>query len=134
MNYQAGQLNQLEARFERLIADVQALEARMARAEQQIRDTQTGGGGGQGSIGGTVFWARMPSSVSAASGSWPTLTPSTFTSDIYADVGGTLTLQATSQTVRWFYKDAGSSGSLVPVEPADSGTNWDAIANSCTAV
>ncbi len=60
--------------------------------------------------------------------------PSTFTSDIYVDVAGTLTLVASSQTVRWFYKDSAASGSLIPVEPTDNGTAWDAIGNSCTAV
>src|SRR5271165_1465671 len=61
------------------------------------------------------------------------LIPSTFTSDIYVDLAGTLTLVASSQMVRWFYKDSAASGSLIPVEPTDNGTAWDAIGNSCTA-
>ncbi len=129
-----NRLQDLEARYERLLLTVQQLSRQIANLANQIQQTQGQSGGGQSGGAGTVYWARMPSAVAAATGSWPTLTPSTFTSNIYADVSGTLVLQATSQTVRWFYKDAGASGSLVPVEPVDSGANWDAIANSCTAV
>ncbi len=134
MNPLVNRLQDLEARYERLLLTVQQFARQVANLANQIQQVQgqTGGGGSGG--GGTIYWARMPSAVAAATGSWPTLTPSTFTSDIYVDLAGTLTRVAFSQTVRWFYKDAGISGSLVPVEPVDSGTNWDAIANSCTAV
>lgn len=129
-----NRLEQLEARFERLRLDLQDTRRKLTQALQQIRDSQakylpTGGGGAN-----AVFWAHATSAIAASSGFWPTLTPSTFTSDIYVDLAGTLTLVATSQTVRWFYKDNAATGSLIPVEPTDNGTAWDAIANSCTAV
>ncbi len=131
MNALVNRLLDFEARFERFRLIVQAIQRQLAALAATPANAISGG---STSSGGQLYWARMPSAISAASGSWPTLTPSTFTSDIYVDVAGTLTLVASSQTVRWFYKDAGISGSLVPVEPVDSGTNWDAIANSCTAV
>ena len=134
MNGTLNRLEQLEARFERLRLDLQDAQRKLTQALQQIRDGQaryvpTGGGGAN-----AIFWARAPSAIAASSGSWPTLIPSTFTSDIYVDLAGTLTLVASSQTVRWFYKDSAANGSLIPVEPTDNGTAWDAIANSCTAV
>ena len=134
MNGTLNRLEQLEARFERLRLDLQDTQRKLTQALQQIRDGQaryvpTGGGGAN-----AIFWAHAPSTIAASSGSWPMLIPSTFTSDIYVDLAGTLTLVASSQTVRWFYKDSATSGSLIPVEPTDNGTAWDAIANSCTAV
>jgi hypothetical protein len=134
MNGTLNRLEQLEARFERLRLDLQDTQRKLTQALQQIRDGQaryvpTAGGGAN-----AIFWAHAPSAIAASSGSWPTLIPSTFTSDIYVDLAGTLTLVASSQTVRWFYKDSAANGSLIPVEPTDNGTAWDAIANSCTAV
>ncbi len=134
MNGTLNRLEQLEARFERLRLDLQDTQRKLTQALQQIRDGQamyvpTGGGSAN-----AIFWAHAPSAIAASSGSWPTLIPSTFTSDIYVDLAGTLTLVASSQTVRWFYKDSAANGSLIPVEPTDNGTAWDAIANSCTAV
>ncbi len=134
MNGSLNRLDQLEARFERLRLDLQDVQRKLTQALQQLRDDQakyvpTGGGNAN-----AIFWAHAPSAVAAATGSWPTLSPSTFTSDIYIDQGGALTLAASSQTVRWFYKDSAASGSLIPVAPTDNGANWDAIGNSCTAV
>ncbi len=131
MNALVNRLLDLEKRFERQRLEILRLKRQLAALAATPANAVSGYGSGGG---GTVYWARMPSAVAAATGSWPTLTPSTFTSNIYADVSGTLVLQAASQIVRWFYNDVGASGSLVPVEPVDSGANWDAVANSCTAV
>ena len=134
MNGTLTRLEQLEARFERMRLELQDTQRKLTQALQQIRDSQaryvpTGGGSTN-----AIFWAHAPSAIAAATGSWPALTPSTFTSDVYVDVAGTLTLAASAQTVRWFYKDSAASGSLIPVEPTDNGNAWDAIANSCTPV
>jgi hypothetical protein len=137
VNGLVNRLGQLEARFERLAFQVQALYGQVQALATQIAGVQQQTGGGQqGGGSGTIYWAHTPSSVAAATGSWPTLTPSTFTSDIYVDQAGTLTLAASSQTVRWFYKDVAAAGSLVPVEPVNVGgaLAWNAIGNSCTAV
>lgn len=134
MNGTLNRLEQLEARFERLRLDLQDAQRKLTQALQQIRDGQTRYVPTGGGSANAIFWAQAPSAIAAATGSWPTLTPSTFTSDIYVDLAGTLTLVAGSQTVRWFYKDTAASGSLIPVEPTDNGTAWNAIANSCTAV
>ncbi len=129
----ASSARQLEARFERLLLLIGDLQAAIGRLQQPAYNPAGGQGGSSGG-GGTLCWAHAPSTIAAATGSWPTLTPSTFTSDVYQDVAGTLTLVASSQTVRWFYKDSAASGSLIPVMAVDSGSHWDAIGNSCTVV
>jgi hypothetical protein len=134
VNALIARMEQLEARFERLRIQFLQAQADIARALQQIRDLQTGGGGGS-SVQTPLYWATNSGSVSAASGTTlPGLTPTTFTSSIYTNVSGTLTLQATSQTVYWWYLDSLPANSIVPVEPSNSGTTWDAIANGCTAL
>ncbi len=133
MNHDNTALRELEQRYERLllsIGDIQAAIGRLQQVANDLAGSQQKGGGGGG-----LYWAQAPSSIAAATGSWPTLTPTSFTSDIYCEVGGTLTLQAAAQTVYWFYKDIAAISSLIPVEPsAGGGGAWDAIGNSCTAV
>ena len=134
-NSMITRLRELEARFERLLFDFQGFKAQVASLINQVQTQQSGGGGPQnGGGGGGLFWAHAPSTIAAATGSWATISPTTFTSDIYADVGGTLALQASSQTVNWFYKDSAAINSLIPVEPINGGSAWTAIGNSCTAV
>ncbi len=125
-------VRRLEERVERLLLLLQDMQQSIGRLQQPAMFAVPSGGGPSG--GGTLCWAHAPSTIAAATGSWPTLTPSTFTSDVYQDVAGTLTLVASSQTVRWFYKDSAASGSLIPVMAVDSGSHWDAIGNSCTVV
>ena len=133
MNHDSTALRELEQRYERLLLSIGDIQAAIGRLQQVAINppaSQPGGGGN-----GSVYWAQAPSAIAAATGSWPTLTPTSFTSDIYCEVGGTLTLQAASQTVYWFYKDIAAISSLIPVEPsAGGGGAWDAIGNSCTAV
>ncbi len=94
----------------------------------QVWGLPVGSGSGGGSI---TFWCQ--GTFSAASGSWPTITPTTGTLDVYKDVGGTLTLETSGATVRWFYLDASGSNKLIPLIPNGDGS-YDAVAASCTAV
>jgi len=134
MNGTLNRLEQLEARFERLRLDLQDIQRKLTQALQQIRDgqaryTPTGGGGAN-----AIFWCQAPSAIGPATGTWPSIAPATFTADVYVDQSGTLTLVASSQTIRWFYIDIAATGTLIPIEPTDGGANWDALGNSCTAV
>ncbi len=131
MNALVNRLIDLEARFERQRLELRDVKRQLAALAAAPPVVPSGGGP---SGGGTLCWAHAPSTIAAATGSWPTLTPSTFTSDVYQDVAGTLTLVGSSQTVRWFYKDPAASGSLIPVMSVDSASHWDAIGNSCTVV
>ena len=134
MNATLNRLGQLEARFERLRLDLQDCQRKLTTALQQIRDGQAKYVAPGGGSANSIFWCQAPSAIAAASGTWPDLTPTTFTANIYVDQGGSLNLVASSQTVRWFYFDSAAINTLIPVEPADNGSAWDAIGNSCTAV
>lgn len=107
------------------------LEAKVLRLEGQLALAGRGGGGGGG--GNYIYWCVSPG-FSAATGTWPSITPDVDTNvDIYRNVSGTMTLHAASQTVNWWYKDASTAGKLMAVMPAVGG-EWDAILDSCTAI
>jgi type II secretory pathway pseudopilin PulG len=135
MNATLNRLGQLEARFERMRLDLQDCQRKLTQALQQIRDGQAKYVPPNGSGANSVYWTQAPSGgIAAATGTWPEITPTTFAASIYIDSGGTLSLVASSQTVRWFYEDSAAANTLVPVEPAQDSGAWDAIGNSCTAV
>ena len=124
MNYQAGQFNQLEARFERLVLDVQALQAQMAQALQQIREAQTGGGGGQSSSSSNVLYIN-PVVISAGGN----VTNQT----LYWNIGGSLT--STGITAATVYNEMASatvstSGKYIIVGPNPDGT-YSVVTQSC---
>lgn len=128
-------LSQLEARFERLFLENQDTRRKLTQALQQIRDTQarpviiTGGGEG------VFYWIVSPGFAAATGTSGAGLSPTVATGlTVWKTVGGAQTSHATSQTVRWWFKDAGAVGKLVPVLAASDGSGWDAIADSCTRV
>ncbi len=128
------QLERLEYRFEQMrLALQQALQA-IAKLQSDLANLQQGGGGNSGGQN-SIYWATNSSAVGPATGSTLAgLTPATFTSNIYVDNGGTMTLVATSATVRWFYLDTAAANSIIPVEPAADQMAWDAIGNGCTAL
>jgi hypothetical protein len=122
----------LEESLRRLYRDMLDAQHRLARIEQMLSQLAAGSGGPSSGGGGSLYWCRTPGSVAAASGTWPAITPSTFTADVYIDAGG-LTLQYSGATIRWFYKDTEVVNKLVPCMSNNDGT-FDAIASSCTAV
>ncbi len=135
MNGTLNRLEQLEARFERALLDIQDLRRKLTQALQQIRETGARYTPTGGNTSNSLYWATNASSVGPATGTTLTgLTPAEFTSNICCDVGGVMTTQATSQTVRWWYLDTAAANSLIPVEPTADGTAWDAIGNGCTAL
>jgi hypothetical protein len=130
---QEGWFKQLFSRISATERNYQDVISRLNQLQQQMRTIPAGAGPGGGGGMQQVCWCRTPGSVSAATGSWPSLTPATFSADIYQDTGGTLTQVASSATVRWFYKDTAAANKLVPCFPNPDGT-YDAVAESCTAV
>ena len=121
-------LEQLIAADEAAIANLQNQVAALNQAQRTGQASSPGAGGG----GGSTYWCHSPG-IAAATGSWPTLTPSSGTADVYQDVAGTLTLFKASQTIRWFYKDASTAGKLMAVTSCADG-NWDGLLDSCTGV
>lgn len=129
------------ARVEELERRIDELTSRLARSENRLAQTEQSAAklwGGttilNSGAANVALWTISPSSgVTAATGVWPTLTPSTWTEDVYSDVGGTLTSVASGATIRWWYKDADPGNRLVPVIPNGDGS-YDAVADSCTRV
>lgn len=121
----------LEQMLELLASRLTRAESRLVTAEQQLPKVWGGSGGGGGTP--TYSYRIKSPGFSAATGSFPTLTPSSATVDVYQSVGGALVLYAASQTIYWYYKDASTSGRLMSVLPNADGS-WDAILDSCTGV
>jgi len=124
MNYQAGQFRTLEARFERLLLDFQALQAQVANLATQIAGLQQGGGGGgQSGGGGQVFIVSAPTAGIAAGGSLGSQT-------IYIVSAGALVQISTTATV---YNEMAAA--TVAAKPLVCGLNNDgtytAITQSC---
>ena len=130
-----GRIIRLEVLLKAQAETIRALAVRLDTLEQDARQPmammwQGGGSGG----GGIAYWTKSPTGgVAVSSGNWPTITPQTWTENVYKDVGGTLTLEATSATIRWFFRDTNPGDRLVPVIPNGDGT-YDARGDSCTKV
>lgn len=125
-----ARLVRLEIILNAVLAALDKVSARQDDQEQKQRNMPDAGGSGNSSAG--VFWCRSPG-ISAATGTWPSITPATGTADVYQDVGGTLTLVATSATIRWWYKDASVVNKLMEVVAAGDG-GWDGVLDSCSVV
>lgn len=126
-------LNELQRRIEELSTRVAQLSSRLTEDEQSTAKLWQGDGGGGTGTATASYWCRTPGAVTAATGTWPTLTPTTFTADVYSNLGGSLTLVTTGAAVYWWYKDAAAAHKLVPLM-ANADGSYDAGGDSCTAV
>jgi hypothetical protein len=128
-----GRVLEIERRLNRVLRDLAALQAQIKEVSQALPRAWTNNGPSGDGGGGSLCWARTPSSVSAATGTWPSLTPSSFTADVYRRTGTDLALVKEDATIYWWYLDGADSGKLVPcVKNADG--SYDAVVDSCTAV
>lgn len=82
-------------------------------------------------LGGRVFWCR--GTFSAATGTWPTITPQHQSLDVYQNVKGSLSKAATSAKVYWWFPDASGSNKLIAVISNGDGT-YNAINASCSGI
>jgi hypothetical protein len=121
----------VEQRVEWLIRQVQDLIPQLRAAAQQARSAGATYGGSGGGGGGGVFFCLPSSGVSGATGSWPALTPISFTADVYTVAGGTLTLSMASATC-WNFFPSPLVASKVVCLAADGTGDFDAITQSCT--
>lgn len=125
---------ELERFTEELSRRLAHAEARIASAEQNVSKLWNNAGGGGGGGTGKAYWCKSPSGgIAAATSTWPTLSPASFTADVYQDVAGTLTLFSAGATVYWWFKDTDSGNRLIPCTANGDGS-FDAVANSCTRV
>jgi hypothetical protein len=120
----------VEQRVEWLIRQVQDLIPQLRAALQQARNTSASYGGGGGGGGGSLF-AMPGSTVAAATGTYPTGTPASFTANVYTTAGGTMTLSATGATIyNWF--PAALTASKICFVVADGTGDYVVVTQSCT--
>jgi hypothetical protein len=108
---------------------LQDLTQQLKAVQQQARTASSGDGGGGGGAGS--FYCLPSSAVGGAAGTWPTLTPASFTADVYQANGAALNLvQASAQCYN--FMPAGLVTSKVVYLSADGQGNFDAVTQSCT--
>lgn len=127
-----GRLIRLELMVRGQAETIRSLLTRAGTLEQQGRQPlammwQGGGGGAVAS-----YWCLTPAGGGPATGTWGTLTPATFTADVYSTVAGAQVAIATGATVYWWYNDTFAANKPMPLMSNDDGT-YDAIAEGCTA-
>ena len=119
-----------EDAIEYLRRQIQDLIPQIRAALQQARTASSGFDGGGG--GGGAFYCMAPSSGSwGATGTWPTLTPGTFTADVYQANGSTLAKIATAATVNNWYPASPAVSKVIEVAQDGSGA-YVTVAQSCT--
>jgi hypothetical protein len=131
MGWAETRIQALETRVEYIIRWIQDLIPQINSANQTARnafsqypDTSGGGGGG-------AFFCLPSSAVSGATGTWPTLTATSFTADVYQSASGSLTLVASGATI---YNEfpAGLAASKVCFCVPDGAGNYVVVTQSCT--
>lgn len=132
-------MTNLEGRVIRLELMLKKAEDALRAANTRLNTLETNGrqplammwNQGGGGMGG-VLWVLTPGTGGPATGTWGTITPDSFTADVYRTVGGAQTLVATGATIYWWYNDTFAASKPVPVGDNGDGT-YDAIAEGCTA-
>lgn len=125
-----------ERRLNLLDRRLRLAEDRIAEAQQEIPRIQAGGAGNGGGGPSAPYYCVGDGTAHVATGTWPSLTVVTFTSDVYKLDGSTWTLVKSAATVNWPYKDALSTtaGKLIPCWPNEDNTTFNAVVESCTVV
>jgi hypothetical protein len=126
-----GRIYALEQRFKAIGRTLSDVLSRLARVETNLQQIPSGGSGGGAPV--RSYWCRPSAAVAAATGTWPSLTPATFTADVYVSDAGSLASAATGATVYWWYKDGIAANKLVGLTPNGDGS-YDGRHDSCTAV
>lgn len=128
-----GRLVRVELLLRKLLRNIQSILGRLDTLEQLSRLANGvaynwGGGGG----GGQTYFAQTPSSGSwGATGTFPSMTPGSFTADVYRSTSGSLTLVASGATCYCYYPSSPGTSKIITL-----GSNGDAtysvLAESCT--
>lgn len=119
----------LEQRLEKLSRDVTSLLPLLRAAQQQLN--QQGAIPQQGGGGATVYFANNLS-LAGATGTWPTITPSSTTADVYKEVSGALALVAAAATIYNFLPDATDPANRQVLGSNGDGS-WSVQDESCSA-
>jgi hypothetical protein len=127
-----ARVREIERRLSRALRDIDATKAQVRELSQMLPRAWANGDPGADGGGGSLYLTRCPG-VAAASGTWPTLTPSSYTADVYDTAGGSLVLVQASATIYWWYLDGADEGKLAPVAKNSDGTYY-AVLDTCTGV
>jgi hypothetical protein len=84
-----------------------------------------------GSATDGAFFAMPTSTVAGASGTWPSLTATSFTGDVYRQQNGKLKKVASSQKI-WNGLPASLAASKVCTIRPDGAGDWSLVSQSCT--
>jgi hypothetical protein len=108
---------------------LQDLIPQLRAAAQQARNAGAAYGGGGGGGGGT-FFCQPSSPVAGATGTWPAITPTGFTADVYTTAGSGITLSAASAQC-WNFMAAGLVASQTAALVSDGSGDFATYTQSC---
>ncbi len=121
---------ELERRIEELAARLARAEALATQNGQSLAMVWSNPDQSGGSV--ASYWCQTPSGGGPATGTWGSVTPDSFTADVYSTVGGVQTPIATGATIYWWYNDTFAANKPIPLMANGNGS-YDAIAEGCTA-
>jgi hypothetical protein len=120
-----------EDRLEYLIRYIQDLRQQIVAAAQAARTASASYGVGGAASSDGAYLCMAPSSGSwAATGTWPALTPGSFTATVYSVQGSTITSVGSFTVYNWFPSTPANS-KVCLVEPDGAG-NFVTVTQSCT--
>jgi hypothetical protein len=128
MHWIENRLSSLEQRFESWVRQLQDLIPQLRAAAQNARNayqqyTPTG------AQSGAVYFC-LPTTLTGATGSWPSLTPTSQSLTVYQASGTSLTSLGTFTVYNW-YPAAPAASKVCQVAPDGSG-NFVVVAQSCS--
>ena len=124
-------IKEIEARLENYKERIKALEKLATMLNQQLPRAWQQGSGAPSGGDGKIYFA-ISDGVAQATGTWPSITPDTFTSDVYDGSSGSLVLVTSSATIYWFDVDAlAAAGAIAKCTRNDDDT-YIGILETCT--
>jgi hypothetical protein len=124
-------LYQLEGRFEYLLNWLQDLARQLRLAQQVARNAGSDYPqvtGGSSTVG--CYYCQPGSTVAAATGTWPTITPTGFIADVYQASGATQTLLAAGAQI-YNYMPKPLTASLTCFLSPDNAGNYNTVTQVC---
>jgi hypothetical protein len=121
---------QAQLQAQRLDSALRAIEA----LTQALRASQLGSYSGGGGDGPAKVYYASSDGAAVGSGTWPTFSPGSFTSDVYDLSSGSPVLSESAATVYWYSLDAlENAGAPVECVPL-AGGGWLGLLEHCTAI
>jgi hypothetical protein len=128
VNWAEPRIYGAEQRIEYLLRQIQDLTD-MVKAAQQLARSAFQQPGNLNSSGSGVFFC-LPTTLAGASGSWPSLTPSSQSLTVYQASGTSLTSMGTATVYNWY--PASPAASKVCFVLPDGAGNYVVVDQSCS--